>query len=67
MNDAHCLQRRYIAFFSGNEQLMESNGWQANEVEVRFRASKGDQERKGTILVTVKGGTGAHRDEGAVA
>jgi len=33
-------------------------------VEVRFRGSKGDQERKGAVLARVTGGQGVERDEG---
>lgn len=55
-----------IAFFRGDEQLTVARRGEAGKVEVRFRASKGDQERRGAILVRVRGGEGVQRDEGAV-
>jgi len=67
VHEVHCLQRRDVAFFKGNEQLMGDKRKEADKVEVRFRGSKGDQEQKGAVLVRIKGGSGMERDEGAVA
>lgn len=67
VNDAHCLQRRDVAIFKGNEQLEGRNREKQKRCGIRFRGSKGDQDRNGAILVRVRGGRGTERDEGAVA
>lgn len=65
-NGAFILTRGDVAFFNGDQQMMGEGRRGADKIEVRFTASKGDQDRKGAILVRVKGGRGAERDEGAV-
>jgi len=61
------LKRGDVAFLRNGQQLFGRERTGADMVEVRFRGSKGDQERKGAVLVRVKGGQGVERDEGAVA
>lgn len=66
VNEEYILRRGDVAFFRGTEQVMGARRREADKVEARFRASKGDQQRKGAILVRVRWGKGAQRDEGAV-
>ena len=42
----YCLNRVDVACFRDNDQLAEGSIPEANKVEVSFRGSKGDQERK---------------------
>ena len=50
-HSVYCLRRGGVTFFRNNEQLGESRRQEADKVEVRFRGSKGDQGRKGAILL----------------
>ena len=52
----YCLRRGDVAFFKDNEQLVGSRIHEANEVEVRFKGSEGDQGRKGAVLVRTRTG-----------
>ena len=52
----YCLLRRDEAFFRENKQLREGKRQEANKVEVRFGRSKGDQWRKGAVLVRTRTG-----------
>lgn len=51
----YCLRRGDVAFFRNNEQLGEGRRQEADKVEVRFRGSKGDQGRKGAVIVRTRG------------
>ena len=62
----YCLRRGDVAFFRDNEQLGEGRIQEANKVEVRFRGSKGDQGRKGAVLVRTRSGLGGGEEGGAV-
>ena len=62
----YCLRRGDVAFFKGNEQLVGSRIHEANKVEVRFKGSKGDQGRKGAVLVRTRTGRGKEGERGAV-
>ena len=57
------LLRGDVAFSRDNEQLGEGKRQETNIVEVRFRGSKGDQGRKGAVLVRTRTGRGGE-DEG---
>ena len=57
------MRRGDVAFFRDNEQLGEGKRQETNIVEVRFRGSKGDQGRKGAVLVRTRTGRGGE-DEG---
>ena len=45
----YCLRRGDVAFFGKNEQLGGGKRHEARMVEVRFRESKADQERKRAV------------------
>jgi len=62
----YCLRRGDVAFFRDNEQLGEGKRQEANKVEVRFRGSKGDQGRKGAVVVRTRTGLGGEGKGGAV-
>ena len=47
----YCLRKGDVAFFRDNDQLAEGSIREVNIVEVSFRGSKGDQGRKGAVLV----------------
>ena len=55
IHDVYCLCRGDVAFFEGDEQLEGSERVRANKIEVHMRGSKGDQGRKGAVLVREKG------------
>ena len=55
-----------MAFFRDNEQLGEGKREEENKVEVRFRGSKGDQGRKGAVLVRTRTGRRGKEEGGAV-
>ena len=54
----NCLKGRDVAFFAGERQIMAGDSPGVDTVEVRFRGSKGDQGRKGAVLVRTKGDGG---------
>ena len=62
----YCMRRADISFFRYNEQLGEGRRQEADIVEVRFGGPKGDQERKGTVLVRAGKAWGVGEDGGAV-
>lgn len=45
---AHCLTRKDMEFFCGDNQLDDVHSRHADTVEVNFRGHKGDQNQKGT-------------------
>ena len=51
----YCLRRKDIAFFAGNRQVEAGGDPGVDTVEIRFRGSKGDQSRRGAVLVRTKG------------
>ena len=55
-----------MVFDRNNEQLGEGRRQEADKVEVRFRGSKGDQGRKGTVVVRTSKACGVGEDGGAV-
>ena len=60
------MRRADISFFRYNEQLREGRRQEADILEVRFRGPKGDQGRKGTVLVRAGKAWGVGEDGGAV-
>lgn len=48
------LRRGDVAFFAGETQLTKRERHRADKMEVHMRGSKGDQARKGAVLVRVK-------------
>ena len=61
----YCLRRSDVAFFRGHKQLCRPDWCEADRVEVRFRASKGDQLRLGVVVTRVRVGPAlAFRDGG---
>ena len=50
----YCLRRKDVALFLNERQLQWPFWSLANRVEVRFRASKGDQLRRGAIITRTK-------------
>ena len=62
---AHCLTRKDVAFFSGNNQLEYAHWRQADKVEINFRGHKGDQDQIGDEISGPQSGYRA--DGGAVA
>ena len=48
-HDIYCLKRAGVAFLRGENQLQRRRWSTADQVEVRFRGSQGDQLRKGAI------------------
>ena len=69
---AHCLTRKDVAFFSGNNQLEYVHWRQADKVEKTFRGHKGDQiqigEMRARTLDEISGPQSGYRaDGGAVA
>ena len=65
-HEVYYLMREDVAFFKDNEQLVGSRIRKANKVEVRFKESKGDQGRKGAVLVRPRTGRGRKGEGGAV-
>ena len=65
-HNVYCLRRGDVAIFKDNEQLVGSRIHEANKVEVRFKGSKGDQGRKGAVLVRTRTGRGREGGRGAV-
>ena len=61
----YCLRRGDVAFFKDNEHLVARRIHEANKVEVRFKGSKWDQERKGAVLVRTRTGWGKEGERGA--
>ena len=55
-----------MALFKDNEQLVGSRIHDANKLEVRFKGSRGDQGRKGAVLVRTRAGRGKEGERGAV-
>ena len=54
----YCLRRGHVVFSRNNEQLGKSRTQEAGKVEVRFRGPKGDQGRRGAVLVRTTIGWG---------
>ena len=50
VHEQYILRRADVVFFKGSAQLDWSMWEFATKMEVRFRASKGDQLRKGAVL-----------------
>lgn len=50
-HEVYCLRRGEIAHVKGDEQLEGKDIRAADKVDVRVRRSKGDQGRKGAVLV----------------
>lgn len=50
----HCLTRGSVSFFAGTRRLGPESWLEANRAEVCFASHKGDQERKGTVLVRTR-------------
>ena len=51
VHPAHCLTRGDVAFFAGDAQLAYSLWPTADEIEVRVRGHKGDQDMIGSVRV----------------
>ena len=47
-----------VAFYEGERQVEEGSSPAVDTVEVRFRGSKGDQSRRGAVLVRTRGDRG---------
>ena len=47
----YCLRRLDVTVFRSNEKLREGRRHEADQIEVRFRGSNGEQGRKGAVLV----------------
>lgn len=56
IHELESLRRKDVEFFRGEVQLGGQDRGLAYKVEVRFRGSKGDQGRKGAIMVRTKEG-----------
>ena len=54
-DDGHILRRGDVVFFRGSTQLEWTMWGQADRVKVRFRGSKGDQLRYGTVMTRARG------------
>ena len=50
LHDTFCVRREDVAFFLGGKQVFWPKWRTADSVELRFRASKGDQFRKGAVV-----------------
>ena len=61
----YCLSGGDVAFYAGERQVEGGSSTGIDKVEVRFRGSKGDQGRRGAVLVRTKGdrGTGGETVE----
>ena len=55
-----------MKFFKDNEQLIGSRIHEANEVDVRFKGSKGEQGREGAVMVRTRTGRGTEGERVAV-
>ena len=69
---AHCLTRKDVAFFSGNNQLEYVHWRQADKVEINFRGHKGDHDQIGEVRARTRDEisgpqSGYRADGGAVA
>ena len=69
---AHCLTRKDVAFFSGNNQLEYVHWRQADKVEINFKGHKGDQDQIGEVRARTRDEisgpqSGYRADGGAVA
>ena len=53
VHEVRCLQRRDVAFFKGDKQILGGNIGEADKVEVRLRGSEGDQDKKGLSLIHI--------------
>ena len=53
-HETYCLSRADVVFFRGRIQLRVAELPTADRVEVRFRASKGDQLREGAVISRVR-------------
>ena len=51
----HCLTRKYVAAFSGNNQLEYVHWRQADKMEINFRGHKGDQDQIGEVRARTRG------------
>ena len=50
----YSLRERDVAFYAGERQVKRGDRPEVNTVEEHFRGSKGDQGRKGVVLVRIK-------------
>ena len=50
-----CLTRGDLTFLKGDERIPTANRWEADRVEVNFRASKADKRRVGAVVTRVRG------------
>ncbi|CAN0128875.1 unnamed protein product, partial [Pylaiella littoralis] len=67
MHEVHGLRRGDVAFFQGPEQLPSARWECADRVELRFRFSKDDQFRKGTVVTRVRVGPRCRSEAGGGA
>ena len=67
IHKTYCLQRADVAFFRGRVKLWVAQWSRADRVEVRFRASKSDQLRKGAVISRVRAGSPRPSGAGAGA
>ena len=63
----YCLRGRDVAFFVGERQVKAGDSPGVDTVEVRFKGSKGDQGRKGAVLVRTEGEGGRGWRSGGLA
>lgn len=67
IDPAKCARRGDMAFFKEGVQLRRDRIMVSNMVKVRFRGSKGDQEKRGAVLGRMsEGGSEGGRNENAV-
>ena len=55
IHEVYCLCRGDVAFFEGDKQLEGPERVRADKIEVQMRGSKGDQGRKGAVMVRERG------------
>lgn len=67
MHAEHGLRRGDVAFFRSSEQLPPERWSLADSVEVRFRSSKADQFRKGSVVTRVRTGSPRSVEDGGGA
>ena len=72
VHPAHCLTRRDVALFRGDNQLEYLTGDKADRIEVYFCGLKGDQEQRGNVRLRTRDDvhgarSGYKADGGAVA
>ena len=57
IHETYCLGQADVDFFRGRAQLRVALWSRADRVEVRLRGSKGDQLRKGAVILRVRAGS----------